>query len=162
MTAAIWSITPRKGARRFDLFNWAKKGRARKVAKSNRPSTAHTEHTAPWPVSGSGRARTGRWHRHEDIHGLANAVSDEPGNWTGCWRWSRAVEKRRADGGDQLLSIDDRKVKQKFRALAAKGVRRFLRNTRCSQATGKRHRRTRPRASAKLRALERDYRTPAL
>jgi len=89
---------------------------------------------------------------------LRMAVNDEPGDWDRLLEIGPELLK---SGGRMVaisfMSIDDRKVKQKFRALAAKGVRRFLRNTRCSQAT-KRHRRTRPRAAPSC-ARWRGYRT---
>ncbi len=154
----------RKGTRRSDLSARRRKEGA-EGSQSNRPSTAHTEHTTSGRCSGAGRAQDGpSASGHEDIHGAAD----------GGERRARGVGPAAGDGAGLLrnggrmvvisfMSIDDRKVKAKIQgAGASRGGPRSSPSTRCSRARRKR-RGMRPRAApscAPSKCIERRNRTP--
>ena len=109
----------REGTRRSDLSVRRRKEGA-EDSQSNRSCTAHTEHITPGWCSGAGRATDGPIASgNANVHGPAN------GGQRGTEGAGRAATKWRqqmtASGGRiviiSFMSLEDRKVKEKFRSL---------------------------------------------
>ena len=138
------------------IYQFGEERRARKIARAivrARPirSTLHLADVVERAVP-----RTGRLHpATKTFMALRMAVNDEPEELDRLLEIGPELLK---SGGRMVvisfMSSDDRKVKEKFRALGtAKDVRRFSPNIRCSRAK-KRVRPNPASRSAKLRALE--------
>ena len=137
------------------IFQWGEERRARKVARAivrARPirSTLHLAGVVERAVP-----RTGRLHpATRTFMALRMAVNDEPGELDRLLEIGPELLK---SGGRMVaisfMSIDDRKVKQKFRALAGEGRAAIL--TKHPLQPGEEETSQNPASrSAKLRALE--------
>ena len=137
------------------IFQWGEERRARKVARAivrARPirSTLHLAGVVERAVP-----RTGRLHpATRTFMALRMAVNDEPGELDRLLEIGPELLK---SGGRMVvigfMSIDDRKVKQKFRALAVEGRAAIL--TKHPLQPGEEETSQNPASrSAKLRALE--------
>ena len=138
------------------IFQLGEERRARKVARAivrARPirSTLHLAGVVERAVP-----RTGRWHpATRTFMALRMAVNDEPGELDRLLEIGPELLK---SGGRMVaisfMSIDDRKVKQKFRALAGEG-RAVILTKHPLQPSDEETSRNPASRSAKLRALER-------
>ena len=138
------------------IFQLGEERRARKVARAivrARPirSTLHLAGVVERAVP-----RTGRWHpATRTFMALRMAVNDEPGELDRLLEIGPGLLK---SGGRMVvisfMSIDDRKVKQKFRALAGEGRAAILTKHPLQPADEETSQNPASR-SAKLRALER-------
>ena len=138
------------------IFQLGEERRARKVARAivrARPirSTLHLAGVVERAVP-----RTGRWHpATRTFMALRMAVNDEPGELDRLLEIGPELLK---SGGRMVaisfMSIDDRKVKQKFRALAGEGRAAIL-TKHPLQPSDEETSRNPASRSAKLRALER-------
>jgi 16S rRNA (cytosine1402-N4)-methyltransferase len=137
------------------IFQWGEERRARKVARAivrARPlrSTLHLADVVERAVP-----RTGRLHpATRTFMALRMAVNDEPGELD---RLLEIGPELLRPGGRMVvmsfMSIDDRKVKEKFRALGREGRAEIL-TRRPLQPGEDEVRENAPSRSAKLRALE--------
>ena len=138
------------------IFQLGEERRARKVARAivrARPirSTLHLAGVVERAVP-----RTGRWHpATRTFMALRMAVNDEPGELDRLLEIGPELLK---SGGRMVaisfMSIDDRKVKQKFRALAGEGRAAIL-TKHPLQPSDEETSQNPASRSAKLRALER-------
>jgi 16S rRNA (cytosine1402-N4)-methyltransferase len=138
------------------IFQLGEERRARKVARAivrARPirSTLHLAGVVERAVP-----RTGRWHpATRTFMALRMAVNDEPGELDRLLEIGPELLKK---GGRMVaisfMSIDDRKVKQKFRALAGEGRAAIL-TKHPLQPSDEETSQNPASRSAKLRALER-------
>ena len=116
------------------IFQLGEERRSRKNSQSNRAGTADQDDRSVGQADRRGRAPHGKnSSRDADLHGAAHrGESGDTKNWTRC---SNRIPRLVKPGGRAVMltfmSLEDRKVKQSFQALAKDGRAKFSPGTSC-------------------------------